>query len=131
MEGAPSKKTNQISEGESCPSCLSHGMRIFHQLKQVPVHDVMNIHTHQEALDFPKGNISLGFCPSCGFISNLEFNADLIEYSSDCEETQGYSATFRDFLKSTAEDLINKYDLHNKQIIEIGCGKGEFLHLHL
>jgi SAM-dependent methyltransferase len=129
MERAQSEKANKNQEDECCPSCLSRGMITFHQLKQVPVHDVMNIPTYQEALDFPKGNISLGFCPSCGFISNLDFNADLIEYSSDCEETQGYSATFRDFLKTTAEDLIDKYDLHNKQIIEIGCGKGEFLHL--
>lgn len=129
MEKISLEKVNQFFEDKICPSCLSHGMTNFHQIKQVPVHDVMNIKTHDEALNFPKGNISLGFCPGCGFVSNLDFNPDLIEYSSDCEETQGYSATFRTFLENTARDLIDKYDLHNKHIIEIGCGKGEFLHL--
>jgi SAM-dependent methyltransferase len=28
-----------------------------------------------------------------------------------------------------AEDLVDKYDLHHKRIVEIGCGKGEFLKL--
>jgi 2-polyprenyl-3-methyl-5-hydroxy-6-metoxy-1,4-benzoquinol methylase len=104
-------------------------MDVFYQLQQVPVHDVMNIKTRDEALHYPKGNISLGFCHHCGFITNLDFNPDLIGYSQDCEETQGYSSTFRAFLKNTAQQLIDKYDLHNKKIIEIGCGKGEFLHL--
>ncbi len=129
MERASLEEANQSTGEKSCPSCLSRGMTIFHQLRQVPVHSVMNIKTCDEALNFPKGNISLGFCPSCGFVSNLDFNPDLIGYSSDCEETQGYSATFRSFLTKTARDLIDKYDLHNKKIIEIGCGKGEFLHL--
>ncbi|MEZ4620942.1 MAG: class I SAM-dependent methyltransferase [Caldilineaceae bacterium] len=40
---------------------------------------------------------------------------------------QSYSPTFNAFHKRLAEDLIERYDLHNKEIIEIGCGQGEFL----
>jgi len=129
MENASLKENDLSGAQTSCPSCLARGMTVFHQLEQVPVHDVMNIKTQKEAIDFPKGDISLGFCSHCGFVSNLDFDPDLIGYSSDCEETQGCSATFREYLTNTAENLIDKYDLHNKQIIEIGCGKGEFLHL--
>lgn len=121
--------TKQYIEDKSCPSCLSKGITLFHQLKQVPVHSVMNIKTREDALNFSKGDISLGFCEKCGFISNFDFNPGLIGYSSDCEESQGYSATFRVFLEKTAKDLIDKYQLNGKYIIEIGCGKGEFLHL--
>lgn len=117
------------SSDHICPSCLSNGMQVFHQLQNVPVHSVLNIPTREEALTFPKGNISLGFCKHCGFISNVDFDPELLKYSSDCEETQGYSPTFNAFAKGIATDLVEKYDLHNKDIIEIGCGKGEFLTL--
>ena len=127
MKKKINKFTKQYLEDRLCPNCLSSGMTLFHQLKQVPVHSVMNMKTREEALNFPRGDISLGFCQNCGFISNIDFNPDLIGYSSDCEESQGFSATFRAFLKQTAMNLIDKYDLYNKQIIEIGCGKGEFL----
>ena len=104
-------------------------MSVFHQLQDVPVHSVLNIPTREEALTFQRGNISLGFCKSCGFISNIDFNPELLKYSSDCEESQGYSPTFNAFAKNIATELVEKYDLHHKDIIEIGCGKGEFLTL--
>ena len=115
------------SSDHICPSCLSNDMSVFHQMQNVPVHSVLNIPTREEALTFPRGNISLGFCKHCGFISNVDFNPELLKYSSDCEETQGYSPTFNAFAKEIATDLVEKYDLYNKDIIEIGCGKGEFL----
>jgi hypothetical protein len=112
-----------------CPSCASSDIRKFHQMSNVPVNSVLNIASRDEALQFPRGNISLGFCRHCGFISNTVFDPDLVRYSSDCEESQGYSPTFNAFAKNLASELVEKYDLHHKKIIEIGCGKGEFLRL--
>jgi SAM-dependent methyltransferase len=112
-----------------CPSCLSNGIFVFHKLNNVPVNSVLNIPTRETALNFPKGNISLGFCRNCGFISNVAFDPGLLEYSSSCEESQGFSETFNAFAHRTATYLIEKYDLYNKNILEIGCGKGEFLTL--
>jgi SAM-dependent methyltransferase len=45
------------------------------------------------------------------------------------EETQGFSPTFRAFHEKLADDLIQRFDLNDKRILEIGCGKGEFLEL--
>ena len=64
-----------------------------------------------------------------GFIANLAFNPALTEYSARYEETQGFSPTFNAFHRALAERLIARYDLHGKDIVEIGCGKGEFLML--
>ena len=114
---------------KKCPNCLKGVMDVFHRINRVPVHSVMNIHSRKEALEFPRGDISLGFCGECGFISNLDFDPERIMYSEDCEESQGCSPTFNRFLEQTAEDLVNAYDLHGKNIIEIGCGKGEFLRI--
>lgn len=104
-------------------------MTVFYELRNVPVHSVLLMPTLEEALNYPKGDIILGFCNTCGFISNLAFNTDMHEYSSRYEETQGFSTTFNAFHHRLATHLIKRYNLHNKIIIEIGCGKGEFLTL--
>ncbi len=111
----------------TCPACGSKGMLIFYEAMNVPVHSVLLMPTREEALSYPKGNIRLGFCGACGFISNTAFDATLHEYSSRYEETQGFSSTFNRFHRALAQRLIDKYNLQNKDIIEIGCGKGEFL----
>ncbi|HKJ46715.1 MAG TPA: class I SAM-dependent methyltransferase [Balneolales bacterium] len=85
------------------------------------------MHTREEAERFPRGNIELSFCDDCSFIYNNDFDPQLESYSSEYEETQGFSPTFNKFHRELADYLINEYDLHNKDIIEIGCGKGEFL----
>jgi SAM-dependent methyltransferase len=85
--------------------------------------------TREQALAYPQGTIRLGFCEACGFITNTAFDPTLHEYSTRYEETQSFSPTFNQFHRSLAERLITKYDLHEKDIIEIGCGKGEFLTL--
>lgn len=112
-----------------CPSCFSKGMRVFHELKKVPVHSVLNLRTRETSLKYTRGDISLGFCQDCGFISNVAFNPGMLKYSSNYEETQGFSPMFNAFARRLATYLINKYELYNKDILEIGCGKGEFLTL--
>jgi SAM-dependent methyltransferase len=116
-----------LNEKSDCPSCGSQEIDIFHDITNVPVNSVMNCYSREAALGFPCGEISLGFCRQCGFISNMRFDPQRVRYSSDCEESQGYSATFNAFAKKLAMDLVEKYQLYQKRIIEIGCGKGEFL----
>jgi C-methyltransferase C-terminal domain/Methyltransferase domain len=105
------------------------GMMIFHEIKSVPANSCILLSTRREALEYPKGDILLGFCPHCGFISNVAFDPKLTEYSDRYEETQGFSTTFQKFHLELANRLIERYNLHKKTIIEIGCGKGEFLSL--
>jgi SAM-dependent methyltransferase len=85
--------------------------------------------TQQEALAFPHGEIALGFCKECGFISNVAFNPSMLDYSSAYEDQQVFSSTFNAFAYNLAKRLIGKYQLYNKNILEIGCGKGDFLML--
>jgi 2-polyprenyl-3-methyl-5-hydroxy-6-metoxy-1,4-benzoquinol methylase len=112
-----------------CQSCRREGPSIFHRVTEVPAHSVLLMPTREAALTFPKGNITLGYCSACGFIGNLAFESRLLEYSQRYEETQGYSPTYTSFARRQADDLISRYGLRNKEIIEIGCGKGEFLTL--
>lgn len=123
------RRDSYNSKDFSCPSCGSRGGSIFYELDQVPVHSVLLIPTRKEAIDYPKGDIKLAFCQNCGFITNIAFDPNVQEYSEIYEETQGFSPTFSKFSRRLAMDLIEKHDMRNKDIIEIGCGKGEFLTL--
>jgi SAM-dependent methyltransferase len=104
-------------------------MSVFYEKRGVPAHSVLLFPSRDEARSYVRGDIILGFCQECGFIGNVAFNPDLHEYSARYEETQGFSPTFNAFSKKLASRLIQRFDLHNKDILEIGCGKGEFLTL--
>jgi hypothetical protein len=120
---------SEVRKDAQCPSCEATGLVLFYRVPHVPAHSVLIFSTVSEARNFPKGNIELGFCPHCGFINNVAFDSNLHQYSSRYEATQGFSPTFNAFHKRLAKQLIEKYNLHNKEIIEIGCGNGEFLTL--
>lgn len=112
-----------------CLSCGSSGLKIFYEQRGVAVDSCRLLGSKKEAQEFPKGDISLGFCPKCGFISNTALDPVLLDQSSAYEETQTFSPYFRGFLTKLAESLIEKYDIHGKSILEIGCGKGDFLEI--
>jgi SAM-dependent methyltransferase len=82
-----------------------------------------------EAEDYPRGDMELRFCGDCGFIYNSRFEVALSEYSARYEETQGFSARFNDFARDLAKQWVEKYSLAGRTVLEIGCGKGEFLEM--
>ena len=112
-----------------CPSCSRGDMEIFYRVRSVPTNSVLQVASREKALKFPTGDISLGFCSRCHFISNIDFQPELTEYSGEYESTQAFSPTFNTFNERLAQDLIERYNLQSKKIIEIGCGNGEFLNL--
>jgi hypothetical protein len=118
-----------MSRGPICPNCLVGAMSVFHSVSAAPANSCLLLRSRAEAAAFPRGDIALGWCPHCGFISNTAYEARLTEYSERYEETQGFSGTFQTFHRRLAEDLISRYGLRRKTILEIGCGKGEFLSL--
>lgn len=105
------------------------GMTTFYEKHAVPVHSVLVHATEKEALNYPQGDLSLAFCERCGFISNLAYDPAFQAYEKEYESTQSYSPTFSSFSRRLAADLIERYHLHGKNILEIGCGMGEFLTL--
>jgi SAM-dependent methyltransferase len=110
-----------------CPSCGHTGLSIFHEQSGVPIHSCRLVATREEADRFPRGDIRLGFCGSCGFITNTAYDPAVQDYSISYEETQGFSPRFQDFMRELAQRLIDRHGVHDKDVFEIGCGKGEFL----
>jgi len=128
LAGVPGTPVSTIPESKLvCKSCGSGGMRVFYEIRGVPVHSCMLLPTRAEALAFPRGDLALGFCSNCGFISNLLFDSRLQNYAPGYEEQQSFSERFNEFAHSLATRLLDRYNLRGKKLVEIGCGKGDFL----
>ena len=125
IPGAPA---SMLPESQRiCKSCGGGGMRVFYEIRGVPVHSCMLLPSRAEALAFPRGNLALGFCSNCGFISNLLFDSRLQNYAPGYEEQQSFSERFNEFARALATRLLDRYNLRGKKLVEIGCGKGDFL----
>lgn len=118
-----------MPDQNTCPSCGEPGLTPFYEVRGVPVHSVVLLHSRDEALRYPRGDIVLGFCRACGFIPNMAFDPSLQDYSVEYEASQAFSPTFGAFAVEVAQRLVDEYGLHDKDIVEIGCGQGEFLTL--
>ncbi len=108
-----------------CPSCGHAELDVFHVQDGIPTNSCLLLDSRDEAESFPTGRMELGFCHACGFLSNVAFEE--AEYSSRYEETQGFSRLFVEWAQDLAKRWVDKYDLAGKSVLEIGCGKGEFL----
>jgi SAM-dependent methyltransferase/Zn ribbon nucleic-acid-binding protein len=111
----------------NCPACGNGKVTPFYRVDGVPTNSCLLFETEEEARAWPRGRIVLGFCATCGFIYNMAFEAISTEYSGRYEETQGFSPTFSRFHRDLASRFLERYGLQGKRVLEIGCGKGEFL----
>lgn len=117
------------SQPPSCPSCASTALTPFYTVSDVPVHSCLLMDTHRQALDLPRGDVDLALCRQCGFITNTAYQQAHRAYDCTYEETQGFSAVFNEFQSDLAQRLIERYSIRKRTIVEIGCGKGDFLSL--
>jgi hypothetical protein len=113
----------------NCPSCGCEHIEVFFKINKAPVFSVATIKSKQQALNVPRKDIELGFCNDCGFIFNRLFDTSIDYFTGGYEDQQGFSETFMDYLRLISNDLIEKYDLNEMTIMEIGCGKGDFINL--
>ena len=116
-----------VARQSDCPACGSGKVRPFYEVEGVPTNSCLLFETEGQARAWPRGRIVLGFCAACGFIYNMAFERSSTEYSGRYEETQGFSPTFSKFHRDLAVRFLERYDLRGKRVLELGCGKGEFL----
>lgn len=112
-----------------CPTCKSIEIEDFYEIKKAPVFSLVTIKTKEEALRIPRKDITLSFCNNCGLIFNSSFDTSVDYFTQGYEDQQGFSQTFINFITGVTQTFIDKYDLYNKNIVEIGCGKGDFINL--
>lgn len=98
-------------------------------LPSIPTNNVILCDDPTGASDWPVASFRLMLCRRCGFIFNADFQPAAVEYSSRIEETQAFSPHFVRYAESLAGDWIDRYDIRAQTVLEIGCGKAEFLSL--
>ena len=112
-----------------CPNCRHTNFEDFFTIPNAPVHSLVTIKDYEEAISIPRKDISLAFCNNCGFIFNSSFDTSLDYYTQGYEDQQGFSPTFVKFITGVTQKFIDRYDIKEKEVIEIGCGKGDFINL--
>jgi 2-polyprenyl-3-methyl-5-hydroxy-6-metoxy-1,4-benzoquinol methylase len=128
LSGLSEKQVTPLSE-DVCPVCNSKELRVFFEISDVPVSCNTLWRSRDAARNCPKEAIKLAFCPVCSLIMNIDFEPSLLEYTQAYKNPLHFSPYFQDYAQSLAERLVEHYNLHNKDIIEIGCGDGYFLRL--
>lgn len=112
-----------------CPSCQHKTAVVFLNLYEMPVHQNLIYPTEKAARNTRKGDIALAFCHTCGFIFNAAFDLSRLNYDESYDNAQGYSDTFQQYMQDTAQSLVAEFALHQKRIVEIGCGRGDFINM--
>jgi hypothetical protein len=112
-----------------CPLCGSSRLWVFYTAINVPASCNRLWKSKEDAVNCPKGNIKLAFCPSCTFVSNVAIEPEKNRYDTQYDNSLFYSAHFQEFAKKLSNSLIERYSLHGKNIVEISGGKVDFLTL--
>ena len=112
-----------------CPLCAQPGAPVFLRRMQVPVHQNLVMASEAEARGVARGDLAMAACGHCGFVYNAAFDPARMHYSEDYDNTQGCSGVFARHMEALAEHLVNERGVRDASIVEIGCGKGDFLRL--
>ena len=111
---------------KTCPAC-----GVISETATVSRTDLITMQNYiyreyEGAVNAPVGRFELYFCRNCGLVFNAAFDASLMNYD------EGYtayipSAVFENYYKEIARLLHEKFDLENGLVVDIACGKGNFL----
>ena len=112
-----------------CLLCGSSDLRVFYEIADVPASCNILWTSKEAATNCPKGSIKLAFCSNCSFIANYEIEPEKNQYGRLYDNSLFYSGHFQNFAKELATNLIRRYSLDKKTIVEVGCGKVDFLSL--
>ena len=111
----------------SCPICSAKKSEPIFSWEKVPANIGILWPTRASALECSKGDLKIAFCRSCGNIWNTAFDPARLEYSQAYDNTLHYSKVYEEYAQKMAKHLVGRYKIKNRQILEIGCGKGDFL----
>lgn len=113
--------------GDRCQVCGSAETSVFFELKCMPVLIGTLWPSADEAKSTRTGDMQLVYCPECSFIWNRTFDPQLLNYSQTYENSLHFSDLFQEYSQELVARLVDTYDIRNKNVIDIGCGKGDFL----
>lgn len=117
-----------MSAEVACPACGADGTEMVYRAGQIPVHSTVLLDDPASAAAYPRRDLELAVCRRCGFVFNRSFDPAAAAYAGRFEESQHYSDTFNAFARMLASEIADRCGLKpGRSVLEIGCGKGEFL----
>lgn len=120
--------TTPIHSTAVCPICRSAATALLIETPPVPVYCNILWPTRAGALAAPTGEMRLFWCRDCGHFFNAAFRLQLMGgYDQQYENSLHYSERFQSYARALAKRLVERYDIRDKNVVEIGCGKGDFL----
>ncbi len=112
-----------------CPGCGSAELSGGFRRRGQPVMLNYRCVSVAQAKEFGGGVVDLKECQECGLVFNAAFDNALIRYDASYDNRQGFSGAFREHLDHVASGLTQRYLAGGGKVLEVGCGKGEFLRL--
>ncbi len=112
-----------------CPVCGGRRGRPCLDIPDVPVACNVLWPTARAARAAPRGDLRLCFCPDCAHVHNAAFDPARLDYDADYENSLHFSPRFQAYAETLADRLIARHGLRGRDIVEIACGKGDFLRL--
>jgi SAM-dependent methyltransferase len=112
----------------SCPVCDASAPIDFFSIRS-PTDIGRLCESPDEAKAANMGQIDLCYCCHCEFVWNRSYDSNQLDFGPGYEFSLAHSPFFMKFIDGVAERLVDRHELRNRTIIEIGCGRGEFLTL--
>ena len=119
---------NQVN-AVCCPICDNPDVQTVLVLEAMPLFSNVLHETREQAVTTECAAMHLKYCARCDFIYNATFEPDRMQYDRGYENDLSVSPHFCAYATHLVEELVQRYDLKGKDIIEIGCGNGHFLRL--
>jgi hypothetical protein len=110
----------------SCPACGEAEPEPFFRLPALPVHGTAVFETKDEARAVATGLQELCLCGTCGLVFNAVFDPTLLDYHGPHEESQHHSPRFTQYATWLSEQWVARHDLAGRDVVEVGCGSGDF-----
>lgn len=110
-----------------CPVCESAAVVPFLRRDLVPVHQNLVVADADAARRVARGVLDMVVCRDCGFVFNRAFDASLLAYGHDYDNTQSCSPCFEAYLDGLVADMVERQGVRRSTVVEVGCGKGLFL----
>jgi hypothetical protein len=128
MRAQSSDNARQPQFNGACPACArTFRAPILYTQRNLPIQSCLQPVSGNDAMAIERRPLELVGCEGCGLVFNGVFDPATQRFDQGYEETQAYSAVFREFSDQLVDDLVARWRPAGATVVEIGCGKGDFL----
>lgn len=119
-----------MSAGDhACIVCGTPGAGVFHSVLAQPTLIGVTWPDADAARACRRGDIDLAFCGACGLVWNVSFDPGRLDYDKNYDNSLHFSPAFRSYSEEVVAGLVDRHGLKGRTVVDVGCGKGDFLRM--